>query len=254
MDAANWNENTGERRARKHASGVRRRAGGKGLITVPRLRPILLRPRVYRTKIRGGGNQATTQHRSARGTPTDALARKDAHHPCKKRSRQVLGIRNHHIPSRYQTKHHHRRGETPQYQWKNRVTCSTSNPAREMQSLSTVRKTVSSGRVAQRKRLYDHRNVSSGVPRHGELLPISVQPAYAPAPEMGHGNLSYQNACRQTPDLSKNGVSQVSCQTSHRGKDVQRVASRHHTRRQEAADRHLGRYPTGMGEQSHHTG
>jgi hypothetical protein len=31
MDAANWNENTGERRAWKHASGVRRRAGGKGL-------------------------------------------------------------------------------------------------------------------------------------------------------------------------------------------------------------------------------
>ena len=29
MDAANWNESTGERRARKHASGVRRRAGGK---------------------------------------------------------------------------------------------------------------------------------------------------------------------------------------------------------------------------------
>jgi hypothetical protein len=33
---------TGERRAWKPASGVRRRAGGKGLVTVPRLRPILL--------------------------------------------------------------------------------------------------------------------------------------------------------------------------------------------------------------------
>ena len=42
MDAANWNENTGERRAWKHASGVRRRAGKRAATAVPRLRPILL--------------------------------------------------------------------------------------------------------------------------------------------------------------------------------------------------------------------
>jgi hypothetical protein len=74
--------------------------------------------RVYilnRTKIRGGGNQATTQHLSARGTQPDAFARKDADHPCQKQSREVLGIRNRHLASRYQTKHHHRRGETPEY-------------------------------------------------------------------------------------------------------------------------------------------
>lgn len=39
---------TGERRARKLASGVRRRAGGKGLATVPRLRPILLCSAAFR--------------------------------------------------------------------------------------------------------------------------------------------------------------------------------------------------------------
>src|SRR5262249_41537772 len=57
MDAANWNENTGERRARKHASGVRRGVRGKGLVTVPRLWPTLL----CHCAFREGGTR--TRHR-----------------------------------------------------------------------------------------------------------------------------------------------------------------------------------------------